>query len=99
MVILTGQAFIDTSGHVPATYSETGTRNIAISVGVVRSDSCCTIQGYQLANNRYADDLLVFAKSAEQLCTAKVLPQEHAAKNKALRQQSAGLPGEEQEDP
>ena len=31
--------------------------------------------------------------------TAKVLPQEHAAKNKALRQQSAGLPGEEQEDP
>ena len=31
--------------------------------------------------------------------TAKVLPQEHAAKNKALRQQSAGLAGEEQEDP
>ena len=43
--------------------------------------------------------IALLLRKASQGSTAKVLPQEPAAKNKALRQQSASLPGGEQEDP
>ena len=49
MVILTDLLFIDTIDHVLAMYSETGIRNVAISVGAVWVDSSCTIRGCQLA--------------------------------------------------